>query len=219
MDVREFTSNATRVKSENLSETQKSEKQGSKYILNIISSTLEDSTTHGLNPIIKREHTVIRILWIVCLIVSTAICSYMIALSITSYFDYETVTKTQKISLISTEFPAVTICNVNPFMTNASADFVEEMILENFIVNPFLTIDQSFSYFSSSALLNMRYLVSTNALDSSRSDLFRKSLGYDISEMMLDCSYNFNSCSDDDWVWFFDLIYGNCYTFNSGIGF
>lgn len=189
------------------------------YAVDIILNTCEDSTTHGLNPIVKRHNPVIRTVWILCLLASSIVCSFMITKSIMSYFDYETVTKTNRINLISADFPAVTICNVNPFVTNVSAQFVEDIMRTNGLIDPrLLNPADWFKDWTAFDLMNVRYFANTNALDNSTySDAFRQSFGYPLSDMLLSCSYNYADCSlEDDWIWFYDVIYGNCYTFNSG---
>lgn len=188
-----------------------------RFILDIVLSTCQETTTHGIIPIINRDHIVIRLLWVVCLVASSVMCALVISISITSYFDYETVTKTEKVNLISTDFPAVTICNVSPFTTNVSAEFVQELLVKSFLINSSYTTQQTFSRMTADNLLVFRYFVNTNALDSNRSDQFRQSLGHNMSQLVFSCSYNFQKCTTDNWVWFYDVVYGNCYTFNSGI--
>jgi hypothetical protein len=33
--------------------------------------------------------------------------------------------------------------------------------------------------------------------------------------MLISCLYNFKACNSDDFEWFYDTVYGNCYKFNS----
>ena len=49
------------------------------------------------------------------------------------------------------------------------------------------------------------------------SDVEKKKLGHDIEDILIECSFNNNICSTDDFVWHFDKFYGNCFIFNSGI--
>lgn len=181
----------------------------------IIVSSCVETTAHGISPILKREHIFIRLFWTVCLLVSTGVCAYMVALSITAYFDYETVTKVEKIYLLTTDFPAVSICNKNSYATNASLKFIKEILLKNeiFFVN---NTDDFFRFLDPDKISTYKYFVGLNALDPDLPDQVRQSFGYNMSEMMLTCSYNFQKCSENDFHWFYDVLYGNCYTFNSG---
>ena len=42
-----------------------------------------------------------------------------------------------------------------------------------------------------------------------------KKFGHDLNDIGIKCMFNGESCSLTDFVWSFDEIYGNCYTFNS----
>ena len=44
-----------------------------------------------------------------------------------------------------------------------------------------------------------------------------KKFGHDLNNIGIKCMFNGESCSLTDFVWSFDEIYGNCYTFNSGL--
>jgi hypothetical protein len=50
-----------------------------------------------------------------------------------------------------------------------------------------------------------------------QSESFKKSLGYDLNEMLMFCSYNWQTCAAQDFKYFFNSIYGNCYTFNANL--
>ena len=184
-------------------------------VIEIILDSLTESTAHGLSPIVKRQHSFIRFVWVFCLLLSAAVCAYMIALGIMAYFSYETVSKTEKVNLYATEFPALTICNTNAFMTNTSLGFVNDILVKNYIINGNNSRD-SFSKMTGELLLNSRYLTGLNALSPYLTDEFRKSLGYNMSDMLFSCIYSFNRCTSDDFYWYYDALYGNCFTFNSG---
>jgi hypothetical protein len=44
----------------------------------------------------------------------------------------------------------------------------------------------------------------------------KKKLAHDIKDILLNCIYNNEPCSSNDFTWSFDQSYGNCFTFNSG---
>jgi hypothetical protein len=45
----------------------------------------------------------------------------------------------------------------------------------------------------------------------------QKLLGHDLNDMLLSCTFNNLPCSSNDFSWYFDRNYGNCYAFNSGL--
>lgn len=185
------------------------------YIKEIIISSADDSTTHGIDHYFKREHPFIRFVWATCFLVSAAFCFYMIAMSIVSYLNYETVTKAQQISELTVDFPAVSFCNLNPYLTNSSWDYVEKILVENGFISA-LAPKASFKNFFNDYLQIFRFLVGINSLKPNLTDEFRKTLGFDLNETLLSCTYNMAFCSAADFEWYYDLIYGNCYKFNTG---
>lgn len=187
------------------------------YIAEIFISTFLETTIHGIIPIINRKNWFIRIFWIICTLASTCVCAYLVTLGFLTYFTYETVTKTEQIYLLSTDFPAISICNVDAFMTNESTRFVEELFFQNMSLSQ-TELEVLFSNFTIYNLLLYKYLAGTNAYDpASRSDEFRKKLGYSLDEILFSCTYNLFPCSASDFIWYFDVFYGNCFMFNSGI--
>lgn len=185
------------------------------FVVEVIKSAFTDSTAHGLSPLVKRENTFIRIVWLSCLLVSAGVCAYMITLSILSFFSYEVVSKTESVYLLSTEFPAVTLCNQNALMTSKALDFATDLFIRNGLVNP-IDPQKSFKNTTAASFLFYRYFAGNNALDPNRTDEFRKSLGYNMSDMLFSCLYNFLECSADEFKWSFNILYGNCFTFNAG---
>lgn len=185
------------------------------FVLKIIKESSLETTAHGISPLIKRQHPCIRLVWLVCLVASAVVCSYLVTLGVLSYFDYETITKNQQVYLISTDFPAVSICNANLFMTNQSVEFVYKLLRENYNLNE-TKIEAIFNDFTAADIQNFKYFLGTNALDPNLTDEFRRSLGYQIDDMLFSCTYNLLPCSSADFVWFYDILHGNCFTFNAG---
>lgn len=181
-------------------------------VLEIIMESTTESTTHGLGHMFKRDHICIRLFWLVCFLVSAAVCGYMIAMSIISYLEYETVTKSEKVFAVSTDFPQVSICNMNAFLTNESVEFVSQLLAQNQLNDP-----AYFNTIFADTFLILQYFAGTNALNPNLTDDFRKSLSYQFKDILLSCTYNLIPCTADDFVWYYDILHGNCFKFNSGI--
>ena len=45
----------------------------------------------------------------------------------------------------------------------------------------------------------------------------RKSYGYQIENMLVSCTFNYNPCSASSFTYYYDPNLGNCYTFNKGL--
>ena len=63
-------------------------------------------------------------------------------------------------------------------------------------------------YIQQAAVLNYFNLTNSSS---------QRYLGYEISDMLFSCTFNWIFCSANDFSYFYDPFYGNCFTFNSGI--
>ena len=105
-------------------------------IKEIIYESATDSTTHSIPHMFKRKSRFLKVFWLVCFFCATGVCAWMISLSITDYFSYETVSKTETIVEIPSKFPTVSICNMNAFVTNYSLQFVQNLLTANGLYDP-----------------------------------------------------------------------------------
>lgn len=97
----------------------------------LVKEVASESTTHALPQIFKRENPFIKALWIVCFLGSTGVCAWFISTAMIDYFGYETVSKTYTVLEIPSVFPTVSICNMNPFVTNFSVPFIQQLLINN----------------------------------------------------------------------------------------
>jgi hypothetical protein len=171
--------------------------QGNKKINETIISIIEDSTIHGIPRLVKPNSWISKIAWILFFIGSISYCLYLIVTALLSFLQYNTVTNIQTITEIPANFPVITICNLNQLQTNISFDFI-----------------QRYSNLKQANLIKNFQLISQL---SSYNDSFKKSLSYPLNESLLSCMINSMSCSSLDFVWSFDPLYGNCYSFNKGL--
>ena len=73
-------------------------------------------------------------MWIICLCGSSTYCFISIGKTVKSFFDHEVVTNIDIVSDKPSEFPAVTFCNLNPFVTDYAISQWEnfrKMVLSN----------------------------------------------------------------------------------------
>ena len=181
-----------------------------------VASLLESSTSHGIPNIIRTNRISIKVLWSVCVLAALAGCSFMVIKSVTDYLEYDTVSKTEFITEIPTQFPTFSFCNINPLITNASVKIVEDLLPiygynKTAVITSFTVLSTIFELANAHVLLN--------AADPSFGDEKRKKLGYNLADYLLTCSYNGEECNVDEFEWYFDLNLGNCFRFNSGRDF
>lgn len=167
------------------------------------------STIHGYPNIFEHKTIFFKILWFTFLCCSIAGCSYLITRTLTDYFNYDVVTEYDIVYEVPTEFPCVTICNLDPFVSDYSED-----IIKNLLMNIGLSFS-SLATLLKSDLKLVQYLLLLNA-HATLNDTQKQLLGHPFEKMLISCNFNWKDCSIEDFEWYYDIIYGNCYRFNSG---
>lgn len=176
-----------------------------------------ESTSHGLPHVAKRKNVALKVLWLVCLLASASVCSYLVYSSIDDYIGWDTVSKIEIIQEIPTYFPTVSICNLNQLSTNFSIQFMRDLLIENGLMARNETLEQSYPNSYQDRLFWLKFFVANNAYNQRNfSDSLKQQFSFRLEHMMLSCMYNLDDCTADDFEWYFDTFYGNCYRFNSG---
>ena len=176
------------------------EKIKQKNILNSIKVSLEGSSIHGIPNILRNDNNSIKFMWMICFLISTGVCGYSLSLSIIDYFEYNVITKISIKERDKMIFPIVSICNLNLFATPYSNNVSNFMFKTTF---PFYN-----QMLAAKAWSNM--VIKNYGFD-------RTNLGYSIKEFMINCQFNQIKCDlEQDFEYFYDINYGNCYRFNSG---
>lgn len=131
------------------------------------------------------------------------------------FFQYDTKIKFYNIVDSQTPFPAVTICNLNPFdlTSNPKVGQCIKSILIDHLINPSIcpgenktaieSIQEALDVLKASVLSNQYWPVDDVA-----------SLGFSIETMLISCFFNGIKCSVNDFTQIYTHDYGNCYTFN-----
>jgi hypothetical protein len=97
---------------------------------------------------------------------------------------------------------SLSICNQNPLSTNAGIEFGK---IQNNLYNIFgIGFANDFMSLSFGRLVNGANLINRNVNDSTK-----KSTGFNLSDMIVSCTYNFAPCYASQFVWHYDLGYGN----------
>ena len=180
---------------------------------------LSSSTSHGLPNIARTDSKILKLLWTLSFLGSSAGCAYLLYLSVSGYLNYDVVTKITVYDELPSQFPTITICNSYPFGSANSTSFLEQQLNKFFPGHDFKSFNNLSSAgkkFNFSEFSFAKYLILLSAADPSVSDDFKQSLGLTIEDMLINCQYSGSLCSKDDFVWFYSVLYGNCYVFNSG---
>ena len=165
-----------------------------------------------------------RIMWALFFLGSLAYCSNLIIKSIIDFFQYKTTISMTRIQELPTTFPAITICNLNPFNEKYATEYIQRTYtLSNFqYIDCFnLTNGTQFNDCVNSTNINSiidSFVDNLNrviANDKTITELYHFYYGYDLySDLLVLCEFNSKKCTQDDFSQFWSNEYGN--TFNDG---
>ena len=180
-------------------------------IKNILLEVVLSSSAHGLPNIFKSKTIFLKIIWTLFFLFFFCYCSISIIRTINSYLNWEFVTKIEVIREIPTEFPAVTICNLNIYGTEFAKNIVDNIVKEKKNNLSFSNISEAFYNSDQVFFLFQQTVMSTNFTDENR-----KNLSLPLEDFLIHCRYGFEICDTDKFDWFYDKFYGNCFTLNNG---
>ena len=195
--------NFIEIKSNKFFSAEKSSKLKAKLL-----EKLEESSSHGLPRIFKSKLKFLKIFWAFCFISAICTCSWMSIIGIIEYLEYDIVSKIVKVHETNFVFPAVTICNTNALPTAKARDLVNETIFKYF---PNYVNDSNFF-----DILSFNERARLVAFDKRYGDENKRLLGFNFSVTLLTCFFDEEYCNPSDFVWSYNLKYGNCITYNSG---
>jgi len=159
---------------------------------------LIDSTIHGIPRVLKSKSLTIKLIWILCFFISTSYCIILVIEAVNIFLDYEAVTNINTYSDASSNtFPAITFCNLNQFQNENSLNLVRK----------YANLSSLYNYQKSIFLFNELF---------ESNDSYKKSISNSFNETLIKCTIKSNKCSSYQFEWFFHLVYGNCFRFNTG---
>jgi hypothetical protein len=200
-------------------EIRKRKAERKRIILDFIKDNLANSQSHGIPKIIKEENKIVKLMWVFCVIASSIACLAIIIINVVGFYKYEVTTKIRTVHELPTTYPTVKICNKNMFTTSFGLSFIKDIIKVNNLTDIFdKSANSQWSTMNISdktKAINEAILLSKqNAF--SLSDQDKRSLSYDISDILISCSFDGRECVLTDFIWRFDRFFGSCFIFNSG---
>ena len=191
----------------------------------LILSSMEFSTFHGLPNIARTNKTCVKVMWILVMIVSSAICGFLVAKTVMQYLSYEVYTKFNSIPDVPSEFPTISICNINPFVTNEAFKFLEDSLKQSHVdyLPDMSSGQQPQSTFKVAMMgpfweyMSIRYGLQLRAKNPEVSDKQKRAFGHRFDDMFIICVFRALECDKQLFKWYYDTLNGNCYRFNSGI--
>ena len=174
----------------------------------------KSSSCHGYHRIFRVSRLSIRILWIISLIISSIFCVYMSSKSIMDYLNYDVVTKTRVHHELPTQFPTVTVCNINPFVTQNASQFIRNIMAKE------LDLDVLNSTPSTGLLKYIEYahvLALAERFKPEFKEISRQSFGFLLEDILFRCEFDENDClNQNSFSKINTYSMGDCFQFNSG---
>ena len=81
------------------------------------------TTCHGYSKIFQTELRCVQLMWVLVLLVSFGLCSYMIIKAILDYLKFDVISKTRFVNQVPMTFPAIAVCNVKNNPNNSKIAF------------------------------------------------------------------------------------------------
>ena len=138
-------------------------------------------------------------------------------ISVINFLNYDTITNFKSVKETQSDFPSVTICNLNSFdaVTNPYAgSYINKVLVKNKISPLIVPLENETAFnlvFEASAILKAS-IIADNDLNAS--NLTREQLSFTLDTMLISCYFNDIKCSANDFYLYQTFEYGNCYTFN-----
>jgi hypothetical protein len=169
----------------------------------ILLEYLITTSTHGLRSVGRAYSTCNRLVWIVTFTVACVLMLSFIVSSVLQYLSYPTQTNVEIVFNPTMPFPAVTICSGTPYRY----DKINESL-----VDFFYRLYPSNATFNQSSLNLLSLPLMVDLFNRNRTDQL-VSMGFRLSDMLLQCTYNEINCSNA-FTLSISSILGNCFTFN-----
>lgn len=147
------------------------------------------TTSHGIPRIVESKSWFRKILWLLCLLVSTGLCAFMCAKGIIEYLQFSVTSEIRIIPQNYITMPVVSICNLNMFLTPEGEYFLWKNRSDPYWLG-YLTNDPDFN-------LNLK-----------------QSFGFGLG-MFIDVRIRGGVEYWPGWFeWYYRSDYGNCYKVN-----
>ena len=151
-----------------------------------------------------------KLVWTLVFLTFTSFTMWLVIKNITDFYEYEVISKIEIISERPSIFPAVTICNNDPFTSEFAQSFIQN-ITKNTYGTDIDNMTFIETYVNSKVVNRLAKMYASSPLftDQQRKSLIASSFGYQ-------CYFGGESCPLNSQTWTYDYNYGNCYQFNTG---
>ena len=170
------------------------------------------STVHGLSNIFIAKSKILRIIWFISFLPCISFFVYQLTEVFLQYFEFKTISKYHIVEEVPTKFPAIDICNLNPYDGNQLKNYASQVLKNNsdstksvYFIQDVKLMTASFKSFLEKMVENQTYLFYV--------------LGYYFYQMVFSCQYNDAPCYITDFKYYHNYDFGSCFSYNLGYDF
>ena len=180
---------------------------------------------HGLPNVFKTKSIYKKVMWSCLWTIGLLLSVYLTSQMVNDYFKYDVTITSRVMNEYPLLFPKVTICNMDPFTTNRSIDFLAKTIRQH-------TKQDTSTFKSNLELVN--FFIENDKVNTFKKTIMfysnltdtetKKSFGYGINEFIYFCQFGVWECDlEKDFEWHYNYKLGNYFnqsrTFNSQVRF
>jgi hypothetical protein len=168
---------------------------------NKMETLLSKSSNHMISKVFSTKFSLLRYMWTIFGVISTLTCVFVIGKTISEFLEFKVSTLYRFYEERESEFPSITICNVNKFTTKEGADYLKKFYNVT-------SLDQL-------SKEKMNFQDTQSEIINHLSDEKKKKFGYNFKQMIISCEINHLPCKEDQFSWLYQRGYGNCFQFNN----
>jgi hypothetical protein len=167
-----------------------------------------------LPNIARADVKLLKVCWLVFILISTSGCVHLSLKNISSYLQFDVITNIKVLNDIPATFFTVTICNMNPIISNFSIEFSKKLMQEferDFAILGPNNINPYFMFYDPATIAYYQGVVMRNFIVSNPSDEVKSSFTVSFNESLLFCVFNGQDCYPSNFTWYFDVTYGKLF--------
>ncbi|XP_070192797.1 FMRFamide-activated amiloride-sensitive sodium channel-like [Littorina saxatilis] len=180
-----------------------------KNALTLITELGSESNAHGLAKIVTSSDTKRKVIWALMVIIGFTAATLQLSLLVRKYLLFQVVELSEIKDSMPVEFPAITVCNNDPFSVRKLRLLFEKP--DDTELMQWLNFTQKFNFGAE----HTPHLTSIRAFYENLGEEAR-SISHDLDDFLIHCRFNQEKCHISNFTTFFDGNYFNCFTFNGG---
>lgn len=175
----------------------------------------DKKTRKGKWLLSKNTYWIVKSIWLLCLIVSIGLCIFLIVLNIRHYQSQakNVITSVEIVDQDSMTLPVVTVCNLNPLLTDQAFQYIADYYLKTYNAT-FTNYTEFYDLLRRDKISNDLDWLLYRTFEPSFNKTLRKSFG--LTELLW-CQLNNSNCNTEEFNVVYHAKYGNCIVFNSGL--